>query len=110
LFMPRAPFFFMAMRCALYLTGGQPMEARIEWNAIEVHLDHPAVKLMVQGYALCGFYQVGYFLSPFDFLKELFTFFLFRAAFNRFVFPRLFIIPSFARVASCRTQVPRPDA
>ncbi len=28
------------------------MEARIEWNAIEVHHDHPAVKLMVQGHAL----------------------------------------------------------
>ncbi len=29
--------------------------------------------------------QVGYFLSPFDFLRELLTFFLFRVAFNRFV-------------------------
>jgi len=35
--------------------------------------------------------QVGYFLSPFDFLNELFTFFLFNAAFNRFAFPLFFI-------------------
>jgi len=36
--------------------------------------------------------QVGYFLSPLDFLNELFTFFLLSAAFNRFVFPLFFII------------------
>ena len=35
--------------------------------------------------------QVGYFLSPLDFLKECLTFFLFRAAFKRLVFFRLFI-------------------
>ena len=35
--------------------------------------------------------QVGYFLSPFDFLKQLLTFFRFKAAFRRFVFP-LFLI------------------
>jgi hypothetical protein len=28
---------------------------------------------------------VGYFLSPFDFLKDFLTFFLLSAAFNRFV-------------------------
>lgn len=36
--------------------------------------------------------QVGNFRSPFDFLNELLTFFLFKAAFNRFVFLRLFSI------------------
>jgi hypothetical protein len=36
--------------------------------------------------------QVGNFLSPFDFLNELLTFFLFKAAFNRFVFPLFFIV------------------
>jgi hypothetical protein len=35
---------------------------------------------------------VGYFLSPFDFLKECLTFFRFSAAFKRFVFFRLFIL------------------
>jgi len=34
---------------------------------------------------------VGYFLSPLDFLKECLTFFLFKAAFKRFVFFRLCI-------------------
>jgi hypothetical protein len=38
--------------------------------------------------------HVGYFLSPLDFLKERFTFFLFKAAFKRFVFFRLFILSS----------------
>jgi hypothetical protein len=41
--------------------------------------------------ALTIFYQEGYFLSPLDFLKLLFTFFLFSAAFNRLVFPRFLI-------------------
>ena len=36
---------------------------------------------------------VGYFLSPFDFLNELLTFFFFKAAFNRFVLPRFFMPP-----------------
>lgn len=36
--------------------------------------------------------QVGNFRSPFDFLNELLTFFLFSAAFNRFVFPLFFIV------------------
>jgi hypothetical protein len=35
--------------------------------------------------------QVGYFLSPFDFLKELFTFFLFNVAFRRLVLFLFFI-------------------
>jgi hypothetical protein len=39
-------------------------------------------------------YQVGYFLSPFDFLSELLTFFLFRVAFRRLVFPRCFMFAS----------------
>jgi len=34
---------------------------------------------------------VGYFLSPFDFLNDLLTFFLLRAAFKRLVLP-LFLI------------------
>jgi len=34
---------------------------------------------------------VGYFLSPFDFLNECLTFFLFRAAFKRFVLLRFFM-------------------
>ncbi len=38
--------------------------------------------------------HVGYFLSPLDFLKECLTFFLFNAAFKRFVFFRLFILSS----------------
>ncbi len=38
--------------------------------------------------------QVGYFLSPFDFLKERFTFFLFKAAFKRLSFFRLLMHPS----------------
>jgi len=38
--------------------------------------------------------QVGYFLSPLDFLKECLTFFLFKAAFNRLVFFRLFMFSS----------------
>jgi len=37
--------------------------------------------------------QVGYFLSPLDFLNELLIFFLFRAAFKRLVLLRLFIFP-----------------
>jgi hypothetical protein len=40
------------------------------------------------------FDQVGYFLSPLDFRKECFTFFLFRAAFKRLVFFRLFMFSS----------------
>ncbi len=39
--------------------------------------------------------QEGYFLSPFDFLKELLTFFLFRLAFKRFVLFLLFMFHSF---------------
>jgi hypothetical protein len=39
-------------------------------------------------------YQVGYFLSPLDFLKECLTFFLFKAAFKRFVFLRLCMFSS----------------
>jgi hypothetical protein len=39
--------------------------------------------------------QVGYFLSPFDFLRELLTFFLFRVAFNRFVLFLRFMSLSF---------------
>jgi hypothetical protein len=39
--------------------------------------------------------QVEYFLSPFDFLKYLLTFFLLRAAFKRFVLPRCFILIPF---------------
>ncbi len=42
--------------------------------------------------------QDGYFLSPLDFLKDLFTFFLFSAAFNRFVLLRLLIIVSYDEV------------
>jgi hypothetical protein len=38
--------------------------------------------------------HVGYFLSPFDFLKHLLTFFLFRAAFKRLVLLRFFIFAS----------------
>jgi hypothetical protein len=38
--------------------------------------------------------QVGYFLSPLDFLKECLTFFRFKAAFKRFVFFRLFMFSS----------------
>jgi len=38
--------------------------------------------------------QVGYFLSPFDFLKQLLTFFLFNAAFRRLVLFLLFIFAS----------------
>jgi len=37
------------------------------------------------------FDQVGYFLSPLDFLKECLTFFRFNAAFKRLVFFRRFI-------------------
>jgi len=37
--------------------------------------------------------QEGYFLSPFDFLRELFTFFLFKVAFKRFVLFLFFIFP-----------------
>ncbi|PIV23039.1 MAG: hypothetical protein COS40_04885 [Deltaproteobacteria bacterium CG03_land_8_20_14_0_80_45_14] len=44
--------------------------------------------------ALSVVYQVGYFLSPLDFLKECLTFFLFKAAFKRLVFFRLFIFSS----------------
>jgi hypothetical protein len=40
------------------------------------------------------FDQVGYFLSPLDFLNECLTFFLFRAAFKRLVFFRLFMFSS----------------
>ena len=36
--------------------------------------------------------QVGYFLSPFDFLRELLTFFLFRVAFKRLVLFLLFML------------------
>ena len=39
-------------------------------------------------------YYVGYFLSPLDFLNECLTFFLFKAAFKRFVFLRLFTFSS----------------
>lgn len=38
--------------------------------------------------------QDGYFLSPFDFLRQLFTFFRFKAAFKRFVLFLLCIFPS----------------
>jgi len=38
--------------------------------------------------------QVGYFLSPLDFLKQLLTFFLFRAAFKRLVLLRFFMFTS----------------
>jgi len=38
--------------------------------------------------------QVGYFLSPLDFLKEFLTFFLLRAAFKRLVFFRRFMFSS----------------
>jgi len=44
--------------------------------------------------ALCIFYYVGYFLSPFDFLNECLTFFLFKAAFKRLPFFRLFMLAS----------------
>jgi|GEM_PF-698370 hypothetical protein len=44
--------------------------------------------------ALSVLYYVGYFLSPLDFLNECLTFFLFKAAFKRFVFLRLFIFSS----------------
>ena len=40
----------------------------------------------------CQHYD-GYFLSPLDFLKDLLTSFLFKAAFKRLVLPRLFISP-----------------
>jgi len=40
------------------------------------------------------FDQVGYFLSPLDLLKECLTFFLFKAAFKRLVFFRLFMFSS----------------
>ncbi len=43
---------------------------------------------------------VGYFLSPFDFLKECLTFFRFNAAFKRFVFFRLFILTSVTKSLS----------
>ncbi len=38
--------------------------------------------------------QEGNFLSPFDFLRQLLTFFLFNAAFKRFVLARFFIFCS----------------
>ncbi|MDO9123553.1 MAG: hypothetical protein Q7V12_03910, partial [Deltaproteobacteria bacterium] len=44
--------------------------------------------------------QVGNFRSPFDFLNELLTFFLFKAAFNRFVLP-LFFIANFPPFLEC---------
>ena len=43
--------------------------------------------------------QVGYFLSPFDFLRELFTFFLFKAAFKRFVLFLFFMSSSYGTPA-----------
>jgi hypothetical protein len=45
-------FRIYAMRHALYLTGGRPMETGIEGNASEVHHDLLVVNLMVQGHAL----------------------------------------------------------
>ena len=49
--------------------------------------------------------QVGYFLSPFDFLKELFTFFLFNFAFRRLVlFP--FFIPTSLKIRSLVVGLP----
>jgi hypothetical protein len=54
--------------------------------------------------ALCFFYQVGYFLSPFDFLSDLLTFFLLRAAFKRFAFP-LFLIRTSRFLESRRWKV-----
>jgi hypothetical protein len=48
-----------------------------------------------QGHESCYYFdQVGYFLSPLDFLKECLTFFRFKAAFKRFVFFRLFMFSS----------------
>jgi hypothetical protein len=41
--------------------------------------------------------QVGYFLSPLDFLKHLLTFFLFRAAFKRLALLRFFMLASVFR-------------
>jgi hypothetical protein len=42
-------------------------------------------------FARSFFYQVGYFLSPLDFLKHRLTFFLFKAAFKRLALLLLFI-------------------
>jgi hypothetical protein len=44
--------------------------------------------------------QVGYFLSPLDFLKHLLTFFLFRAAFKRLALLRFFMLASVFRSLS----------
>lgn len=70
------------------------LQTRFEYSCVEV-TNHGLE-------SICYFDQVGYFLSPLDFLRECLTFFLFKAAFKRFVFLRLFMPNPLPNSSECR--------